>query len=212
MKLNSMMADATQSFAPIDEKTDAIVQGARTTFLSLGYDGASMDQIALTAGVSKRTVYNRFRSKEELFGAAIEETCRNLLPVNVEEIEASLPPEEFILQLSRQFVEGILQPEALALRRIASFEAGRTPEIGRCYLKHGPEWMVEQCAPIIERLSARGALKADDPRAALWRLGALITEPLHTQLLLGASSPDLKKAIDDQVKNGVAAFFTLHAP
>ena len=193
-----------------DEKTEAIVKAARTTFLSLGYDSASMDQIALTAGVSKRTVYNRFRSKEELFGATIEETCRNLLPVNVEEIEASLPPEEFILQLSRQFVEGILQPEALALRRIATFEAGRSPQIGQLYLEHGPQWMVDQCAPIIERIAAKGVLNIKDPRAALWRLGALITEPLHTQLLLGASIPDLSSAIDDQVKSGVEAFFVLH--
>lgn len=195
-----------------DEKAEAIVKAARTTFLSLGYDSASMDQIALTAGVSKRTVYNRFRSKEELFGATIEETCRNLLPFNVEEIEASLPPEEFILQLSRQFVEGILQPEALALRRIATFEAGRSPQIGQLYLEHGPQWMVDQCAPIIERITAKGVLNIKDPRAALWRLGALITEPLHTQLLLGASIPDLSSAIDDQVKSGVEAFFVLHAP
>ena len=207
-----MVADAMQGVEPVDEKTNAIVQGARTTFLALGYDGASMDQIALAAGVSKRTVYNRFRSKEELFGATIEETCRNLLPVNVAEIEASLPPDELILQLSHQFVEGVLQPEALALRRIAAFEAGRAPEIGRSYLRHGPEWMVDQYAPILERLSAKGALKIDDPRDALWLLGVLITEPLHTQLLLGASPQDLKDAIDHQVQSGVTAFLVLHAP
>ena len=207
-----MTVETMDPITTSDEKTEAIVNAARTTFLSLGYDSASMDQIALTAGVSKRTVYNRFRSKEELFGATIEETCRNLLPVNVEEIEASLPPEDFILQLSRQFVEGILQPEALALRRIATFEAGRSPQIGRSYLEHGPQWMVDQCAPIIERIAAKGVLKIEDPHAALWRLGALITEPLHTQLLLGASVPNLSDAIDDQVKNGVEAFFTLHAP
>jgi len=207
-----MTVEIIDRTTPPDEKAEAIVRAARTTFLSLGYDSASMDQIALTAGVSKRTVYNRFRSKEELFGATIEETCRNLLPFNVEEIEASLPPEEFILQLSRQFVEGILQPEALALRRIATFEAGRSPQIGQLYLEHGPQWMVDQCAPIIERIATKGALNITDPRAALWRLGALITEPLHAQLLLGASIPNLSSAIDDQVKSGVEAFFVLHAP
>ena len=207
-----MTVETMDRITTSDEKTEAIVNAARTTFLSLGYDSASMDQIALTAGVSKRTVYNRFRSKEELFGATIEETCRNLLPVNVEEIEASLPPEDFILQLSRQFVEGILQPEALALRRIATFEAGRSPQIGRSYLEHGLQCMVDQCAPIIERIAAKGALNIKDPRAAIWRLGALITEPLHAQLLLGATVPDLTNAIDEQVKSGVEAFFVLHAP
>lgn len=207
-----MVVDAAQGFDQDDEKTLAIVRGARATFLAHGFDGASMDQIALAAGVSKRTVYNRFNSKEELFGATIEETCRNLLPVDVAEIEASLAPDEFILQLSRQFVEGILQPEALALRRIAAFEAGRTPEIGRSYLRHGPEWMVNQCTPIMERLAEKGTFKIDDTQAALWRLGALITEPLHSQLLLGAAPENLTDAIDHQVRSGVAAFLTLHAP
>lgn len=205
-----MKAQAAQTNAPIDIKADAIVKAARTTFLARGFDAASMDQIALTAGVSKRTVYNRFRSKEELFGAAIEETCRNLVPVNVDEIEASLPPEDLIRQLSRQVVEGLMHPEALALRRIAAFEAGRTPEIGRSYLEHGPKWMVEHCTPILERVAAKGFLKFDDPREALWRLGALITEPLYTFLLMGAEPDDLQQALDEQVNKGVEAFLKIY--
>ncbi|GJL94349.1 MAG: hypothetical protein DHS20C05_07540 [Hyphococcus sp.] len=199
-----------QAAAPIDKKADAIVRAARKTFLARGFDAASMDQIALTAGVSKRTVYNRFRSKEELFGAAIEETCRNLLPVNIDAIEASLPVQEFIRQLARQVMEGFLHPEALSLRRIAAFEAERTPEMGKSYLAHGPDWMIEHCTPIIKRLAEKGALKIDDPVAALWRLGALITEPLYTRVLMGDIPDNLEQAIDDQVNQGVAAFMTLY--
>ena len=91
-----MTTEMVLNCKPADEKLAAIVKAARKTFLAQGFDTASMDQIALTAGVSKRTVYNRFRSKEELFGAAIEETCRQLVPVNLAEIEDSLPPQELI--------------------------------------------------------------------------------------------------------------------
>ncbi len=205
-----MRAEAIDTPARGDEKTEAIVQAARKTFLARGFDAASMDQIALRASVSKRTVYNRFRSKEELFGAAIEQTCRNLVPVNIDDIEASLPPEEFIRQLSRQFLEGILEPEALSLRRIAAFEAERTPAIGRFYLAHGPQWMVEQCAPIVERLAARGFLKVDDAKRALWQLGALLMEPIYTRVLMGETPDDLAAAIDEQIDSGVAAFLKLY--
>lgn len=193
-----------------DKKTAAIIDAARMTFLARGFDAASMDQIALTAGVSKRTVYNRFRSKEELFGAAIEETCRNLLPVNASDIEASLPPREFILALSRQVVAGVLAPEALSLRRIAAFEAERTPSIGENYLVHGPQWLVDQCTPILTRIASKGVLTIDDPEAAIWRLGSLITEPLHTRMLLGAAPDDLNAAIEAQVVSGVDAFFKIY--
>lgn len=194
-----------------DEKSEAIIEAARKTFLARGFDAASMDQIAQVAGVSKRTVYNRFPSKEVLFGAAIEASCRDLVPVNTSEIEATLPPRDFIIQLSRQFVTGILSPEALSLRRIADFEADRTPAIGRSYLEHGPQWMVDHCAPILERIARKAALAIDNPRSAIWRLGALITEPLYTQALLGAAPEDLNAAIERQVESGVDAFFKIYA-
>ncbi len=193
-----------------DKKTAAIINAARMTFLARGFDAASMDQIALTAGVSKRTVYNRFRSKEELFGAAIEETCRNLLPVDASDIEASLPPREFIMALSRQVVAGVLTTEALSLRRIAAFEAERTPSIGKNYLAHGPQWLVDQCTPILKRIAAKGVLTIDDSEAAIWRLGSLITEPLHTRMLLGDHPDDLDAAIEAQVTSGVDAFFIIY--
>ena len=205
-----MTGQAIEAVTPIDEKIIAIINAAKKTFLARGFDAASMDQIALIAGVSKRTVYNRFRSKEELFGAAIEESCKNLVPVDTNAIEASLPPRELLLQLSRQFLEGILKPEALSLRRIAAFEAERTPEIGQSYLAHGPVWMVDHCAPILERLSAKGALRLTDAKAALWQFGALITEPLYTKALLGAAPKNLEIAIDEQVESGVTAFMKLY--
>jgi len=196
--------------AATDEKLEAIVEAARKTFLAKGYDSASMDQIALTAGVSKRTVYNRFRSKEELFGAAIEDTCKKLVPVNLAEIEASLSPIEVVRSLSHKFVSGILRPEAISLRRIAAFEAERTPALGRNYIEHGPQWMVEQCAPILERQIAKGAFKIDDVEAALWQLGALITEPLYTHVLMGVTPDNMDKAVRDQVNSGVEAFVKLY--
>ncbi len=196
---------------PVDQKTDAIVEAARKTFLAHGFDAASMDQIALEAAVSKRTVYNRFRSKEELFGAAIEDTCRKVLPVNVSEIESSLPPGELLIQLSLEFVKGVLDPEALSLRRIAAFEAERTPAIGQSYLAHGPQWMVKQYLPILARLASKGVLKIDDAEAAIWQLGALITEPLYMHALLGAAPKDLEAAITKQVTSGVTAFLKLYA-
>ncbi len=204
-------AERDQEIRPFDDqKTAAIIDAARNTFLSRGFDAASMDRIALSAGVSKRTVYNRFRSKEELFGAAIEETCRHLLPVDIGDIEASLPPREFILALSRQVVAGVLKPEALSLRRIAAFEAERTPSIGRNYLAHGPQWLVDQCTPILKRIAAKGVLDIDDPEAAIWRLGTLITEPLHTRMLLGDTPDDLDAAIEAQVFSGVDIFFQIY--
>lgn len=193
-----------------DEKEAAIVEAARKTFLAHGFDGASMDAIALAASVSKRTVYNRFRSKEELFAATIMQTCRRILPIDLETIEASLPPEEFIREMARRFLRGLLEPEALALKRIAGFEAARAPALGRAYLEHGPRWMVKACMPVVERLVARGALRLDDPERAIWQFGAMLTEPLTTEMLMGDPPADLDAAMEAQIDSAVGAFLRLY--
>ena len=195
----------------IDVKEAAIIGAARKTFLAHGYDGASMDEIALAASVSKRTVYNRFRSKEELFAATIEESCRRILPVDIDAIEKSLSTQAFTNELAHLFLRGMLHPEALALRRIASFEAGRNPALGRLYHDHGPAYMTAAFAPILKRAAEREGIEIDDVETALHQLGALIMEPLYTEALLGVAPADLETAIDQQIERGLAAFWKIYA-
>ncbi|MEO1013759.1 MAG: TetR/AcrR family transcriptional regulator [Pseudomonadota bacterium] len=194
-----------------DAKEVAIIAAARTVFLAHGFDGASMDAIALAANVSKRTVYNRFRSKEALFGAAIEETCRRVLPVDVETVEQSESPLSYVEGLARAFLDAILDDEAIALRRIATFEAGRKPALGRSYLEHGLYFMVDNAERIVRSLQKRNIIRPDaDPRLAVFQLGGLITEPLYTEVLLGERPADLDAAIEVQLGIGLDAFWRLY--
>jgi len=206
------MASAEVSIAEvIDEKEAAIIAAARKTFLARGYDAASMDAIALSAGVSKRTVYNRFRSKEELFAAAIMETCRRILPFDIDDLETDLAPDVLMREMAKTFLRGSLEPEAIALRRIAAFEAARTPALGKTYMDHGPRWMVKAVTPLMQRLADRGAFKIDNIEEATWRLGALITEPLFTEVLMGITPKNFEQAIEKQINGGIAAFFKIYA-
>jgi len=197
-----------------DVKEHAIIDAARQSFLAKGFDAASMDEIALLANVSKRTVYNRFRSKEALFAAAILTTCQEILPDNFAELEAHLPPFDLLETLARRFVEGVFSPEAVALRRIAAFEAQRRPELGKAFLDNGPRMMVKTCVPILKRLAEKANIavndEEDDFEAALWQLGALLTEPLHTHVLMGQVPDDLDAQIDRQIQSGLMAFLKLH--
>ena len=206
-----MRPEASAKRTEIDVKEAAIIGAARKTFLTHGYDGASMDEIALAASVSKRTVYNRFRSKEELFAATIEESCRRILPVDIDAIEKSLSTQAFTNELAHLFLRGMLHPEALALRRIASFEAGRNPALGRLYHDHGPAYMTAAFAPILKRAAEREGIEIDDVETALHQLGALIMEPLYTEALLGVAPADLEQAIDRQIERGLAAFWKIYA-
>ena len=56
-------------------KRRQILDGARKVFMDLGFDGASMGEIARSAGVSKGTLYVYFADKNRLFEAIVEETA-----------------------------------------------------------------------------------------------------------------------------------------
>ena len=49
------------------ESREAIVAAAERLFLERGFGSVSMDELAETAGVARRTLYNQFASKEEIF-------------------------------------------------------------------------------------------------------------------------------------------------
>src|ERR1700716_725402 len=54
-------------------KRRQILDGARKVFMDLGFDGASMNEIARSAGVSKGTLYVYFADKNRLFEAIVED-------------------------------------------------------------------------------------------------------------------------------------------
>lgn len=56
----------------MEKKRESIVRAAIDIFIENGYEKASMDRIAERADASKRTVYNHFSTKEDLFHAVID--------------------------------------------------------------------------------------------------------------------------------------------
>src|ERR1700676_5321109 len=52
-------------------RTDALISAATRVFLRDGYGLASIDKVAAEAGVSTRTIYERFKNKADLLGAVI---------------------------------------------------------------------------------------------------------------------------------------------
>jgi TetR/AcrR family transcriptional regulator of autoinduction and epiphytic fitness len=99
------------------KKRATILDGAIDVFISMGYELASMDKIAETAGVSKRTVYNHFGSKENLFQAIVDDflSKRQSLKTIIYDSERSL--EEQLLAFANAEIFLIDSPRRLGLSR-----------------------------------------------------------------------------------------------
>ena len=55
---------------------ERLLDEAAKNFAKRGYEAANVNEIALAAGFAKGTIYNYFKSKDELFGEVIAEAAR----------------------------------------------------------------------------------------------------------------------------------------
>src|SRR5215203_1413969 len=72
-----MVASTSNAIHPFGDEDSSkrrqILDGARKVFMDLGFDGASMNEIARAAGVSKGALYVYFADKSRLFEAIVED-------------------------------------------------------------------------------------------------------------------------------------------
>ncbi|MFL6139562.1 MAG: TetR family transcriptional regulator [Frankiaceae bacterium] len=61
------------------ERREQLLDIGRTVFAAKGFDGASIEEIAAQAGVSKPVVYEHFRRKEDLYAVVVERAVRRML-------------------------------------------------------------------------------------------------------------------------------------
>ncbi|MGW7480922.1 TetR/AcrR family transcriptional regulator [Nonomuraea muscovyensis] len=173
-------------------KRRQIVDAARAVFLRNGYVGASMDEVAALASVSKQTVYKHFTDKEQLFTHLILATTAELDGL-ARAIAATLGDGDDLAEdlgrLARLFLDALLQPDVLRLRRLIIAEADRFPDLGRTWYEQGFECVLETLVTCFERLAARGHLHLDDPRLAADHLmGLLLWIPVNRAMFCGGEA------------------------
>jgi TetR/AcrR family transcriptional regulator len=82
-----------------------ILDAAKEVFLSKGFDGARMQEIADTAGINKALLHYYFRSKEKLFEAVFEEVLQHLGPVILEFVNEPIPLEVKVWRFVDNYIE-----------------------------------------------------------------------------------------------------------
>ncbi len=197
-----------------DRKRAAILEAATTTFLRRGYLGASMDEIAAIAAVSKQTVYKHFADKEALFTEIVNSTVdRASDPVYA--IAVSLEPGGDIAaelrDLARRLLSTVMQPTLLQLRRLVIGEAGRFPDLGQTFYERGPQRTIEALSVAFERLAAQGALRLDDPAMAAAHFNWLVMSiPLNRAMLCGLDEPLAPSDVERYADAGALAFLAAY--
>jgi AcrR family transcriptional regulator len=192
------------------------MDAARTVFLRKGYDGASMDEVAALAAVSKQTVYKHFADKKRLFTAIITgdiNATEALTHDMVVALRDSEDVEEDLRQFARRHISEVTQPHLLQLRRIIIAEAQRFPDLARTWYASGPARAHATLADQFQALTHRGLLRVDDPLLAAQQFNWLILSiPLNTAMFNGSdiefTPGELERYADAGVRVFLAAYGT----
>lgn len=146
-----------------EHKYAQVLQGARRVFLSDGYEGASVDDIARAAGISKATLYRHFPDKAALFSAVLAQECRTQAELHPEFCYHDRPIGEFLLDLALDVLNFTLSDFGQAIFRIAVAESARFPQIGATFYDTGSELNRIRLTPALRLAVERGELAPLDP-------------------------------------------------
>ena len=163
-------------------KRQAIMEAATALFLRDGYRNTSMDQVAADAAVSKQTVYKQFADKEQLFRAIVLGVTGNSEAIITDmtsvlrrtDVASHEELRAVLTDLARRYIDGVLQPHVLALRRLIIAEAERFPDLAQTYFEQAPARAIEVVASVLRAYIERGLLAADDPRLAAAHFAYLV--------------------------------------
>lgn len=187
-------------------KYDQVLEGARSVFMSDGFEGASVDEIARVASVSKATLYSYFPDKRHLFMEVANAECARQAREALDSIEMEAAPADVLRQAAQHFLRFITSTFGLRIFRICVAEADRFPELGRQFYNSGPAVMRAEMAAYFASAQARGQLKVDDPVLAADQFGELCKADIWPRLVFGISHSVTDAEIDRVVDGAVQTF------
>jgi AcrR family transcriptional regulator len=160
----------------VEQRNSELLDHALDLFLERGFERTTIDAIAASVGMAKRTVYARYDDKATLFKAALQRAIDNMV-VPVEQLRAAEcdAVEPCLLSIARILVANLMSREGLRLMRITNSEAYRMPEIGAYTYDRGTRITITYLADLFRRLKraegkAMSATQAEDAAEAFLNL------------------------------------------
>ena len=168
------------------ERVDIMIAAATRVFLRDGYGAASIDKVAHEAGVSTRTIYERFKNKADLLASVITRLVeRDMVTLFGADLER-LPLRQALLTIGETVTGRACAPEAAALFRIVAAEAQRFPALAAKMRAGTKERVNNAVANYLREQVQRGKLVLADPDRAAALFMQMVCAELHECLLFGS--------------------------
>ncbi len=156
---------------PTREQAEArhaeLLEAALDHFLDRGFEQATVEAIANSVNMTKRTVYARYPEKVALFRAAVRQAME-VLAVSPERMQAAVSDdlEQTLINVAHLRVDPISTPMGLKLQRIINTESYRFPDIFTLAYELGALPVIRFLGELLEAETRAGRLAIDEPMLA----------------------------------------------
>jgi AcrR family transcriptional regulator len=193
------------------EKRRQILEGAGRIFSTLGFDAASMNDVAREARVSKATLYVYFQDKEHLFTAICAERRDRNISELIALLDVEKPLEDVLIRFGIDMMTLLSQPFVVAAHRIVIGVAERMPEVGNEFFDAGPRRTTDALAAYIDRHVAAGRLDVSDSQLAAAQFLELVqTTIMRPRLYAVVNEASTAEEIDKVVRSAAAMFIAAY--
>jgi AcrR family transcriptional regulator len=194
-----------------DQRRDIIIDVAKKVFLEEGFDGASMSMISASLGGSKGTLYNYFRSKEELFEAFVQQYC---LQHGQAMQDLLLADHGFYREALTQWAEAhlsmISNDENMRNFRVIVSVCERHPRFGHLFYENGPKRGAERLAGFLSVAEKDGEFTFKDTLQAAYQFIGLFQnrylKARYVNYLPQPTEADVKQEVEVAVDTFYKAF------
>ena len=197
------------------QKRELILERALEVFVDHGYVGATTDQLAAAASVSKQTLYKEFGDKEGVFTALIQFACDRVddpFASLVDQMSSVASADEAVELMAGQFTRSIMSPDVQRLRRLVIAEATRFPQLGELYWREGFLRVVDSVAGCLSILAERGLLDVPDARLAAHHFAGILLWIPSNQTMFAVSSALDETELGDTIAAGCRTFLRAYRP
>jgi AcrR family transcriptional regulator len=174
-------------------------------FLEKGFEMATIDAISASVGMTKRTVYARYKDKTALFKASVERAIeRWIMPVETLRSVVSDDLRATLMAVAHILVGNALGPAGQRLIRIINVESYRFPDIAMLAYERGTKQTIAFLAEVLRRHIKAGTIKVASPDvAALTFLNMVVGAPARA--LVWGHAAD-KVALEERTRFSVQLF------
>lgn len=193
-----------------ETKRESIVEIAAQVFQELGYERASMDEIAARMGGSKVTLYGYFPSKQQLFLEVVNHMAAGHLGPAFDELVCGSDDLPRVLRrFGEKFLAFICAPEAIGAYRMVVAQSGQS-DIGRAFFEMGPKRGEDAVGGFIQAEMDAGRLKKADASVAAVHLMALLSAETMQRVLMGVMASPPRQQIKQMVERAVTVFLAAY--